>query len=169
MKLLHILIICNSTLPVSKYGGTQRVVWALGKELAGMGHRITFLAGEGSVSDFADVKVLDVNQPLAGQIPQNVDLVHSLSVVGKISLNLLSIPRRGIQPQTGISRSTLALFPGTMLPDMGAKGLCSLEVEEFAGLYQLGAGGRNAITRAGWHQGQPEDGREDYLGYECPL
>jgi hypothetical protein len=77
MKSLHILIICNSTLPVSKYGGTQRVVWALGRELAGMGHRITFLAGEGSVSDFAEVKVLDVSQPLAGQIPQNVDLVHS--------------------------------------------------------------------------------------------
>ena len=77
MESLHILIVCDSTLPVSKYGGTQRVVWDLGKKLTGMGHRITFLAGEGSVSDFAQVKVLDDSLPLAGQIPHDVDLVHS--------------------------------------------------------------------------------------------
>jgi glycosyltransferase involved in cell wall biosynthesis len=77
MKSLHILIISNSKLPVSKYGGTERVVWSLGKELAGMGHRITFLAGDGSASDFAQVKVKDFNRPLAEQIPQDVDLVHS--------------------------------------------------------------------------------------------
>jgi len=79
MKSLHILIICNSLLPVSKYGGTQRVVWSLGKELAGMGHRITFLASAGSVSDFAQVKVLDNSLPLSGQIPYDVDLVHSFN------------------------------------------------------------------------------------------
>jgi glycosyltransferase involved in cell wall biosynthesis len=77
MKSLQILIVCNSQLPVSKYGGTQRVVWSLGKELAGMGHRITFLAGEGSSSEFAEVKILDRKIPLAGQIPEDVDLVHS--------------------------------------------------------------------------------------------
>ena len=77
MKSLHILLIINSKLPVIKYGGTDRVVWALGKELAGMGHRVSFLAGEGSVSDFAQVKVLNLNLPLANQIPEDVDLVHS--------------------------------------------------------------------------------------------
>jgi len=77
MKSLHILLINNNKLPVSKYGGTERVVWALGKELTEMGHRITFLAGEGSVSDFAQIKTLDLNQALAVQIPEDVDLVHS--------------------------------------------------------------------------------------------
>ena len=77
MKSLHILLVINSKLPVIKYGGTDRVVWALGKELAGMGHRVSFLAGAGSVSDFAKVKVLNLNLPLANQIPEDVDLVHS--------------------------------------------------------------------------------------------
>lgn len=77
MKSLHILIIYNSRLPVSKYGGTQRVIWSLGKELAGMGHRITFLAGEGTTCDFAKVKILDSKQTVAGQIPEDVDLIHS--------------------------------------------------------------------------------------------
>jgi len=77
MKPLHILIVCNSRLPVSKYGGTQRVVWSLGKELAGMGHRITFLAGEGTTCNFTTVKILNTGIPLAGQIPEEVDLVHS--------------------------------------------------------------------------------------------
>ncbi len=77
MKSLHILIIYSNRLPVSKYGGTQRVRWSLGKELAGMWHRITFLAGEGSTSDFAEVKILDSEGPMAGQIPEDVDLIHS--------------------------------------------------------------------------------------------
>jgi len=77
MRKLHILIVYNNRLPVSKYGGTQRVIWSLGKELAGMGHRITFLAGEGTTCDFAGVNILDPGLPLAGQIPKDVDLVHS--------------------------------------------------------------------------------------------
>ena len=77
MKSLHILIVFKGRLPVSKYGGTQRVIWSLGKELAGMGHRVTFLAGKGTRCDFAGVKVLDSSIPLAGEIPEDVDLVHS--------------------------------------------------------------------------------------------
>lgn len=77
MKSLHILIVFNGRLPVSKYGGTQRVIWSLAKELARMGHRVTFLAGKGSRCDFARVKILDKGIPVAGQIPEDVDLVHS--------------------------------------------------------------------------------------------
>lgn len=77
MDSLHILLVHNNRIPVSTYGGTERVVWALGKELAAMGHRTTFLVGKGSFSDFAQVKTLDRNQPLAGQIPEDVDLIHS--------------------------------------------------------------------------------------------
>lgn len=42
-----------------------------------MGHRITFLAGEGTVSDFARVKTLNLQLALADQIPEDVDLIHS--------------------------------------------------------------------------------------------
>jgi glycosyltransferase involved in cell wall biosynthesis len=46
-----------------------------------MGHRVSFLAGRGSTCDFAEVKILDTSQPLAGQIPEDVDLVHSHKAV----------------------------------------------------------------------------------------
>jgi glycosyltransferase involved in cell wall biosynthesis len=42
-----------------------------------MGHQVTFLAGEGSRCDFAGVRILDPGIPLARQIPEDVDLVHS--------------------------------------------------------------------------------------------
>jgi len=77
MNTYHILIVYNGRLPVSTYGGTQRVIWSLAKELAGMGHQVTFLAGEGSRCDFAGVRILDPGKPVSGQIPEDVDLVHS--------------------------------------------------------------------------------------------
>ncbi len=77
MRSLSILLVYNGKIPSPKYGGTSRVVWYLGKELARMGHRITFLVGEGSSSDFARVIPFDPKRPLATQIPHEVDMVHS--------------------------------------------------------------------------------------------
>lgn len=74
---LHILIIYNGKIPTPKYGGTSRDIWYLGKELVKMGHRITFLVAEGSFCDFAEIIPYDPKRPLATQIPENVDLVHS--------------------------------------------------------------------------------------------
>ena len=42
-----------------------------------MGHRITYLVGKGSFCDFAKVLPLDPDIPLAKQIPDDVDLVHT--------------------------------------------------------------------------------------------
>ncbi len=74
---LHILIVYSGTIPTPKYGGTSRDVWYLGKELIKMGHRITFLVRPGSVCDFAKVLPYDPETPLAKQIPEDVDLIHS--------------------------------------------------------------------------------------------
>lgn len=74
------------------------MVWALGKELAGMGHRVSFLAGAGSVSDFAQVKVLNPELPIANQIPENVDLVHSFINIRE------GLPKPFIFTQEGNSR-----------------------------------------------------------------
>ena len=74
---LHILIVYNGLIPTPKYGGTSRDIWYLGKELIKMGHRITFLVRQGSQCDFARVIALNPELPLAGQIPEDVDLVHS--------------------------------------------------------------------------------------------
>ncbi|HAS47536.1 MAG TPA: glycosyl transferase [Microscillaceae bacterium] len=74
---MHILQVCNGKVPVLKYGGTERVVWWLSKELHLRGHTITFLVPEGSYADFANVLTYDPNRPIAEQIPEEVDLVHS--------------------------------------------------------------------------------------------
>ncbi len=41
-----------------------------------MGHRVTFLVGQGSHCDFAKIRILDPELSLASQIPEDVDLVH---------------------------------------------------------------------------------------------
>lgn len=73
---MHILIFCTGTIPAFKYGGTERVVWGLGKALRRLGCRVTYLAGAGSQCDFAPMLIYDPSQPLRKQIPAGVDLVH---------------------------------------------------------------------------------------------
>jgi glycosyltransferase involved in cell wall biosynthesis len=73
---MHILIVNNSVLPVTKYGGTERVIWYLGKELAKQGHKVTYLVNEGSSCDFANVLYLQKGKTLNELIPENVDVVH---------------------------------------------------------------------------------------------
>ena len=65
---MRILLFLNSLIPVSNYGGTQRVMWSLGKALTQMGHKVYFLAKAGSTCDFA--------VDLIKQIPQDVDVAH---------------------------------------------------------------------------------------------
>ncbi|RYE12133.1 MAG: glycosyltransferase family 4 protein, partial [Sphingobacteriales bacterium] len=52
---MNILIAHNSVIPAFKYGGTQRVIWWLGKELVKRGHKITYLVAKGSHCDFATI------------------------------------------------------------------------------------------------------------------
>lgn len=63
-------------IPVITYGGTERVIWGLGKELHNLGHEITFLVPAGSYSDFARVIVLNQSKTLEEQIPDDIDIVH---------------------------------------------------------------------------------------------
>jgi len=39
---MNITIVKDTILPVKHYGGTERVIWALGKELSAMGHQVHF-------------------------------------------------------------------------------------------------------------------------------
>ena len=73
---MHVLIAFDKTIPVVKYGGIQRIVWWLGKELNRQGHKVTYLVGEGSSSPFADVLIWDQSKSLNDQIPDEVDVVH---------------------------------------------------------------------------------------------
>ncbi|NEM96916.1 glycosyltransferase family 4 protein [Pontibacter burrus] len=73
---MHILIVNSGQLPVTTYGGTERVIWYLGKELVRMGHKVTFLVKPGSYCPFADVLPLNPVKPVVVQIPDSVDVVH---------------------------------------------------------------------------------------------
>ncbi|MDE6791686.1 MAG: glycosyltransferase [Muribaculaceae bacterium] len=73
---MKILLAVDAVLPVQKYGGTERVVYGLGKALGAMGHDVTFLCAEGSVCPFA--RVIERNPEIAPerQVPADIDITH---------------------------------------------------------------------------------------------
>jgi glycosyltransferase involved in cell wall biosynthesis len=73
---LNILIVHDQKLPVFTYGGTERVIWGLAKELHLLGHQVTFLLPAGSSCDFAKMLILDTSKELNEQIPEEIDIVH---------------------------------------------------------------------------------------------
>lgn len=80
---MHIVLYSHSRLPVSGYGGTQRVVVWLARGLAELGHQVTVLALKGSRIPEARVVELDpgeIRQPgfdLAQVITESVDVLHT--------------------------------------------------------------------------------------------
>lgn len=73
---MKILLVNNTRIPVHLYGGTERVIWWLGKSLVRMGHEVTYLVKAGSSCPFAKVLTLHEKKPLAAQIPEDCDVVH---------------------------------------------------------------------------------------------
>ncbi|MVO10614.1 glycosyltransferase [Flavobacterium sp. TP390] len=73
---MNILITVQNKIPSLFYGGTERVVWYLGLELHKLGHKVTFLAPEGSYCDFTNLLIFNPNKSLNDQIPENIDIVH---------------------------------------------------------------------------------------------
>ena len=73
---MHILLVNNSVIPVFAYGGTERVIWDLGRQLVAMGHRVSYLVPEGSTCDFAQLLRIRPERPWREQVPGDVDIVH---------------------------------------------------------------------------------------------
>jgi len=73
---MKILIVDNGIIPVQLYGGTERVIWCLSKELAKQGHQVSFLVKQGSFCDFASVIHIDPNKSIIEQIQSVYDVVH---------------------------------------------------------------------------------------------
>ncbi|SDP98133.1 Glycosyl transferases group 1 [Mucilaginibacter sp. OK268] len=73
---MKILIVNNTAIPATKYGGTERVIWWLGKELNRLGHEVTYLVAEGSTCPFAKVLVYDSAADMNLQVPDDIDVVH---------------------------------------------------------------------------------------------
>lgn len=73
---MHILLVNRSTIPVYAYGGTERVMWDLGKKLVQMGHKVSYLVPKGSHCKFARILPIQSEQPWHAQIPDDIDIVH---------------------------------------------------------------------------------------------
>lgn len=73
---MNILIASNIVVPARLYGGTERVIWSLARELHAMRHRVSLLVKEGSSCPFAEVIVFDSEQDISAQIPDDTDVVH---------------------------------------------------------------------------------------------
>lgn len=73
---MRILIVNPGIIPVTLYGGTERVIWYLGKELVKMGHEVTYLVAQGSSCDFAQVLHIDGSKKISEQIHKAVDIIH---------------------------------------------------------------------------------------------
>ena len=73
---MNIVLVRDVVLPVKKYGGTERVVWALGRELVRMGHQVTLLLHRGSSCPFARLLEIDPSRSIGSQIPEDTDIVH---------------------------------------------------------------------------------------------
>lgn len=73
---VKILIVNNTIIPAKLYGGTERVIWALGKEMVKLGHEVTYLVREGSYCDFARVIPLNPEKKIGEQVPAEIDFIH---------------------------------------------------------------------------------------------
>ena len=73
---MEILIVSNLFIPVKLYGGIERAVWSLGKELVKLGHKVTYLVKKGFYSDFATVVHIDESKSIVGQIPKKFDVIN---------------------------------------------------------------------------------------------
>lgn len=73
---MKILIVNKHIIPVHTYGGTERVIWGLAKELTKLGYEVTFLVPKGSSCSFASVIYIDENKPILEQVNGEYDVVH---------------------------------------------------------------------------------------------
>jgi len=79
---MHIAVACHQPLPAKGYGGPQRVVAALVRGLAALGHRITLLAPPGTRVPEASVVAVPPRKladpaTLAPYVPRDVAIVHT--------------------------------------------------------------------------------------------
>lgn len=79
---MHVVVASNHRLPVAGYGGSQRVVVALVRGLAALGHRVTLLAQPGSripeatVVDLPPKTLKNPAVDLTPCLPSDADVLH---------------------------------------------------------------------------------------------
>ncbi len=77
MDKLHVALLSANRLPVEKYGGTQRQLVGLARELLRLGHRVTLVAPSGSFIPGARMIFAATAREAFARIPRDVDIVNS--------------------------------------------------------------------------------------------
>jgi glycosyltransferase involved in cell wall biosynthesis len=73
---MHIALYHEAVIPPKKYGGTERIVYWLGKALLELGHKVTLLSHAGSELQGANLISTQPGTSWESQLPSDVDLVH---------------------------------------------------------------------------------------------
>ena len=113
---MHVVLASHQQLPAKGYGGPQRVVVALVRGLAALGHRVTLLALPGSRVPEAKVvevparKFADLAE-LASYVPRDADILHTHVPVkpGPNVVPLLQTIHRNLKPGSPLSVNAVFL------------------------------------------------------------
>jgi len=87
---MHIAVASHHRLPVKGYGGTERIVVALVRGLAALGHRVTLIAATGtklreaSVVEVPPKRLRDPALDLSALFPRDADVLHAHFPVRKL-------------------------------------------------------------------------------------
>lgn len=73
---MHIVLEFPGVIPALKYGGTERVIWYLGRELTKLGHKVTYMVKEGSSCDFADIIFVSSREDIIRKMPAHADIIN---------------------------------------------------------------------------------------------
>lgn len=73
---MKVAIVLHGEFPVTGYGGTQRVVWALAKALFQLKHHVIVMADRVGECPFAETVLINRSRAFSKQIPDDVDIVH---------------------------------------------------------------------------------------------
>jgi len=80
---MHIAVVSVHRLPVQGYGGTERIVVALVRGLAALGHRVTLIAPQGTklreatVVELLPKRLRDPALDVAALLPAGADILHA--------------------------------------------------------------------------------------------
>jgi hypothetical protein len=113
---MHVVVASHQQLPAKGYGGPQRVVVALVRGLAALGHRVTLLAPPGTESSEAALvavpprKFGDLAQ-LAPYIPRDAEILHAHFPLphGLESLPFVQTLHRNLKPRSPVPPNTIFL------------------------------------------------------------
>lgn len=73
---MHIVLCHHALIPPRKYGGTERVVYWLGKALVSLGHKVTLIAREGSQIPGAAFIPFQEGKSWEELAPKDADILH---------------------------------------------------------------------------------------------